>query len=103
MRALTFSSASVSDFEPQQQLLLEIKSDVCTSQSDGKIFEIMRDRNKFVSEESTAHSSGGFRDLVSFMVKVGFKVLAVDSVVTKSDYFLPTLYILRSLRLEHHS
>lgn len=76
MRAFPLSSASVSDFEAVQQPLLEINNAACTSQIDGKIFEIMRVRNRFVKEEGTAHSSGGFRDL-AFKVKVGFKVLAV--------------------------
>ena len=75
-QALTLSSVSVSDFEAVQQPLLEINNTACTSQIDGKIFEVMRVRNRFVKEEGTAHSSGGFRDL-AFKVKVGFKVLAV--------------------------
>ena len=46
---------------------------------NGKILEILRVRNRFVMEEDTAHSSGGFRDL-SFKVKVGFQVPAIDAV-----------------------
>jgi hypothetical protein len=53
-----------------------LSEDVSTNECNGKVFEILRVRNRFVKEESTEHSSGGFRDL-SFKIKVGFQVLAV--------------------------
>ncbi len=48
------------------------------SQISGKILEILRVRNRFV--EGSAHSSGGFRDL-AFKVKLGYQVLAVESMM----------------------
>ncbi len=57
------------------QTLLPSPQDASTaSQISGKILEILRVRNRFVKEESTEHSSGGFRDL-AVKVKVGFQVL----------------------------
>jgi hypothetical protein len=53
-----------------------LSEDVSANQFNGKVFEILRVRNRFVKEDSTEHSSGGFRDL-SFKIKVGFQVLSV--------------------------
>ena len=69
-------SASVPVSESDRGRLLDTST---TSQTNGEILEIPRVRNRFVMEEDTAHSSGGFRDL-SFKVKVGFQVLAADAV-----------------------
>ena len=72
------SSASVAVSESDRGILL--KNDTLSiSPTNGKILEILRVRNRFVMEENTAHSSGGFRDL-SFKVKVGFQVPAADAV-----------------------
>jgi hypothetical protein len=46
----------------------------CRDKKKGKIFEILRVRNRFVVEEGgNDHSSGGYRD-ISFKIKVGFQV-----------------------------
>ena len=57
-----------------QTLLPPTQESSTAGQISGKILEILRVRNRFVKEESTEHSSGGFRDL-AFKVKVGFQVL----------------------------
>jgi hypothetical protein len=49
----------------------------CRDRQKGKIFEILRVRNRFVVDErGKDHSSGGYRD-ISFKIKVGFQVLFV--------------------------
>ncbi len=73
------TSAHVSDRESERQPMLKTQGMPTTSPTEGKILEILRVRNRFVMEENTAHSSGGFRDL-SFKVKVGFQVPAADAV-----------------------
>jgi hypothetical protein len=62
--------------EPNPELESLLSEDASANNLNGKVFEILRVRNRFVKEESTEHSSGGFRDL-SFKIKVGFQVLAV--------------------------
>jgi len=66
--------APVPSNHAELQTLLSPPQDASTaSQMSGKILEILRVRNRFIKEESTEHSSGGFRDL-AFKVKVGFQV-----------------------------
>jgi hypothetical protein len=60
-----------------RELMLKNEDLSTTSPTNGKILEILRVRNRFV--KGKAHSSGGFRDL-SFKVKVGFQVPAIDAV-----------------------
>ena len=72
-------SACVPVSESDRGHLLTDQDMSTTSQTNGEILEILRVRNRFVMEENTAHSSGGFRDL-SFKVKVGFQVPVVDAV-----------------------
>jgi hypothetical protein len=50
----------------------------CRDRQTGKIFEILRVRNRFVIDEGgNDHSSGGYRD-ISFKIKVGFQVHTLD-------------------------
>ena len=67
-------SVPANNSELQTLLLPPAQESSTASQISGKILEILRVRNRFVKEESTEHSSGGFRDL-AFKVKVGFQVL----------------------------
>ena len=70
IRVLPSNDAQMREREP----LVQAAQDASPArQISGKILEILRVRNRFVSEESTEHSSGGFRDL-AFKVKVGFQV-----------------------------
>jgi hypothetical protein len=58
----------------------------------GKVFEILRVRNRFAIKEGSAeqHWSGGFRDL-TFKVKVGFQVPAADAVSSSAFRTVSTL------------
>ncbi len=50
----------------------------CRDRKKGKIFEILRVRNRFVVDEGgNENSSGGYRD-ISFKIKVGFQVHILD-------------------------
>ena len=84
------SSASVAVSESDRGHLLTDQDMSTTSQTNGEILEILRVRNRFVMEEDTAHSSGGFRDL-SFKVKVGFQVPAADAVSSSAFQTFSTL------------
>jgi hypothetical protein len=95
------SSASVVPVPASDHLLLLKNDTLSISPTNGKILEILRVRNRFVMEENTEHSSGGFRDL-SFKVKVGFQVPAAD-VAAHSKLFPPSNAACRSLRAEHLS
>jgi hypothetical protein len=62
---------SATDINPEREILLS--EDDSKNELNGKVIEILRVRNRFVNEDSTEHSSGGFRDL-AFKIKVGFQV-----------------------------
>lgn len=67
----------------------------------GKIFEILRVRNRFALEKGDLHWSGGFRDL-AFKVKVGFQVLTVVAVFhTLAESFPPSIAALAGLFVWH--
>ncbi len=65
---------SATDINPERESLLS--EDDSKNELNGKVIEILRVRNRFVNEDSTERSSGGFRDL-AFKIKVGFQVLVV--------------------------
>ena len=71
LATVTANDVEMKEKEPLVQAAQESSA---ASQISGKSLEILRVRNRFVKEESTEHSSGGFRDL-AFKVKVGFQVL----------------------------
>ena len=90
-----------SDSQPMLKNTDTPTSDI-TSQTSGKILEILRVRNRFV--EGSAHSSGGFRDL-AFKVKLGYQVLAVDAVSSSACRTVSAIQCCacRSLRAERLS
>ena len=59
----------------------------------GKILEILRVRNRFDMKKGDPHWSGGFRDL-AFKVKIGFKVLPFDAMLSTA---FPTVSTLQQL------
>jgi hypothetical protein len=74
----------------------------CQDRKKGKIFEILRVRNRFVVDEGgNDRSSGGYRD-ISFKIKVGFRVhvLHYCLYVTVSWEWLSTY---RNPQVEHRS
>lgn len=50
---------------------------------EGKIFEILRVRNRFAMDKGSPNWSGGFRDL-AFKIKVGFQVPSLDASLNSS-------------------
>ncbi len=70
----------------------------------GKVFEILRVRNRFAIEKGEQHWSSGFRN-IGFKVKVGFQVPAVDAVSSSAFRTVSTLQrcACRSHRAEHRS
>jgi hypothetical protein len=70
----------------------------------GKVFEILRVRNRFAMKEGEPHWSGGFRNL-TFKVKVGYQVPAVDAVSSSAFRTGSTLQrcACRSHRAEYRS
>ena len=65
---------NATEINPERESLLS--EDDSKNEFNGKVLEILRVRNRFVNEDSTEHSSGGFRDL-AFKIKIGFQVLVV--------------------------
>ena len=65
---------NATEINPERESLLS--EDDSKNELNGKVLEILRVRNRFVNEDSTEHSSGGFRDL-AFKIKIGFQVLVV--------------------------
>ncbi len=88
--------------ESDRERMLSLEDNMRTT--NGKILEILRVRNRFVIENNTAHSSGGFRDL-SFKVKVGFQVPAGDVLSSRVFRTVSTLQCCacRSPRADHLS